>query len=127
MYPEATSVVTSLRFKVILESTIPGLRWARLPIVADGLRAQSCHLKLVALSLAYIGHGSLDLVGKLQQVYGEGCWDVQTELPAIEHLNGLVLCVPKDHLFWEVTVVNPPSRNHLLVSKSGLIRSPSPP
>ena len=106
MVPEAISVV--------VESTNPGLRWARPPIVAEGPLAQWCYLKLVALSLVNIGHGSLDLVCKLQQVYGEGCWDVQTELPATEHLNGLVLCVPKYHPFGEVTAVKPPSRNRIL-------------
>ena len=62
----------------------------------------------------YFGHGSLDLVNKLQQVYGEGCWDVQTELPAIEHLNGLVLCVHIYHVFEEGTVVKHPSTYHIL-------------
>ena len=132
MVPEANGVATSLLLLyAIVESTIPGLRWARLPIVAEGPLAQWCYLKLLALSLVNIGHGSLDLVNKLQQVYGEGFWDVQIELPATEHLNGLVLCVHIYRVFEEGTVVKPPSTSYILQkhawSCSSPTRSRSPP
>ena len=115
MFQKPIAVFIAFSWKLIVESSIPGLRWARLSIVAEGPLAQWCHLTRVApQSGSYCTWQVFTSLASMNKSMAKGVGMSRLNVQPLNTSMGLFLCVPIYHLFEEGTVVKPRSRNHII-------------